>query len=334
MVVLLRIIIISFDAAYYNRNSDKQIMDVNMDPFTGYTLRNMNLGKIRNQGVELLFNVTPIETRDFSWDVTLNFTRNWSKVISLPEELGGAASIWGFSGGTTMYAMTGYPVGVFQAQVAERDPEGHIVVSSSTGLPQAASNYEIIGDMNNRYQLGLATTLRYKGVSLSVDFDIRKGGIMYSRTKDINYFTGNAIQTTYNDRNTFIVPNSVNKVTDSQGNVTYVENTTPISSANYYAYWGNGGLDMGSYNLIDKSFVKLRSLVIGWDLPKKWLAKTPFQGIQVSFYGNNLFLWTPSSNTFIDPETTSFGNDLEGNFGEFTSNPSSRRFGFNLKVKF
>ena len=325
---------ISFDAAYYNRNSDKQIMDVNMDPFTGYTLRNMNLGKIRNQGVELLFNVTPIETRDFSWDVTLNFTRNWSKVISLPEELGGAASIWGFSGGTTMYAMTGYPVGVFQAQVAERDPEGHIVVSSSTGLPQAASNYEIIGDMNNRYQLGLATTLRYKGVSLSVDFDIRKGGIMYSRTKDINYFTGNAIQTAYNDRNTFIVPNSVNKVTDSQGNVTYVENTTPISSANYYAYWGNGGLDMGSYNLIDKSFVKLRSLVIGWDLPKKWLAKTPFQGIQVSFYGNNLFLWTPSSNTFIDPETTSFGNDLEGNFGEFTSNPSSRRFGFNLKVKF
>ena len=188
--------------------------------------------------------------------------------------------------------------------------------------------------MNNRYQLGLATTLRYKGVSLSVDFDIRKGGIMYSRTKDINYFTGNAIQTAYNDRNTFIVPNSVNKVTDSQGNVTYVENTTPISSANYYAYWGNGGLDMGSYNLIDKSFVKLRSLVIGWDLPKKWLAKTPFQGIQVSFYGNNLFLWTPSSNTFIDPETTSFGNDLEGNFGEFTSNPSSRRFGFNLKVKF
>lgn len=66
---------ISFDASYYNRNSDKQIMSLNMDPSTGYTYRNMNLGKIRNQGVELLFNVTPIETRDFSWDVTLNFTK-------------------------------------------------------------------------------------------------------------------------------------------------------------------------------------------------------------------------------------------------------------------
>lgn len=50
--------------------------------------------------------------------------------------------------------------------------------------------------------------------------------------------------------------------------------------------------------------------------------------------GNNLFVWTPSSNTFIDPEMTSFGNDLEGNYGEYTANPSSRRFGFNLMVKF
>ena len=325
---------ISFDASYYNRNSDKQIMSLNMDPSTGYTYRNMNLGKIRNQGVELLFNVTPIETRDFSWDVTLNFTKNWSKVISLPEELGGVASIYGFSGGTGMYAMTGYPVGVFKAQVAERDPQGRIVVSAANGLPQPASDYAIIGDMNNRYQMGVSTRFSYKGVSLSADFDIRKGGIMFSRTKDINYFTGNAIQTTYNDRNNFIVPNSVNKVTDDAGNVTYVENTTPISTANYYAYWGNGGTDLGSFSLVDKSYVKLRSLVLSWDLPRKWLVKTPLQGVQVSAYGNNLFLWTPSSNTFIDPETTSFGNDLAGNFGEYTANPSSRVFGFNLKVKF
>ncbi len=109
---------------------------------------------------------------------------------------------------------------------------------------------------------------------------------------------------------------------------------TPISSGNVYAYWGAGGSDMGSGFLVNKSFVKLRSVVLAWDLPKKWLAKPPFQDVKVSAYGNNLFLWTPSSNTFIDPETTSFGNDLSGNFGEWIANPSSRRFGFNLMVKF
>ncbi len=73
---------------------------------------------------------------------------------------------------------------------------------------------------------GVSTTLKYKGVSLSADLDIRQGGVMYSRTKDINYFTGNAIQTAYNDRNTMIVPNSVNEIINADGTISYVENTT------------------------------------------------------------------------------------------------------------
>jgi len=59
-----------------------------------------------------------------------------------------------------------------------------------------------------------------------------------------------------------------------------------------------------------------------------------FQTVKLSAYGNNLFVWTPSSNTFIDPEMTSFGNDLSGKYGEYTANPSTRRFGFNVLVKF
>ncbi len=325
---------LSIDAAYYNRNTDKQIFSLSMDPASGYTAQNINLGKVRNKGIELLLTGTPIKTRNFQWDLSVNFTKNWSKVVSLPEELGGVANIYGLNGGTSMYAITGEPVGVFKAEVAEKDPEGHIVVNSSTGLPIAATDFAISGNMNNKYQMGLSTTLKYKGVSLGVDFDIREGGVMYSRTKDINYFTGNAIQTAYNDRNSFIVPNSVNKVTGSDGKVSYVENSTPISSSNIYKFWDDGGVDMGSAFLVDKSYVKLRSVALGWDIPQRWLAKTPLNAVKISAYGNNLLIWTPSSNTFIDPETTSFGNDLEGNFGEYIANPSSRRFGFNLMVKF
>lgn len=91
----------------------------------------------------------------------------------------------------------------------------------------------MVGDMNSKYTLGINTTLRYKDFSLNFVFDIRKGGKMFSRTKSINYFTGNAIQTAYNDRHIFIVPNSVNKVTASDGTVTYVENTTPCFSEQY-----------------------------------------------------------------------------------------------------
>lgn len=136
-----------------------------------------------------------------------------------------------------MYAITGMPVGVFNAQVAERDPQGQYCSNSSTVFRLKPANSGTAGDMNNKYQMGVSTNLKYKGISLGIDFDIRQGGVMYSRTKDINYFTGNAIQTAYNDRNPLIVPNSVNKIVNGE-NVTYVENTTPITSSNIYKYWG------------------------------------------------------------------------------------------------
>ena len=317
------------DFSYYDRKSDKQIFSLNMDPASGYTAMNTNLGKIGNKGIEALITLVPVRTNDFEWAITWNYTKNKNKVISLPEELGGEVNIYGFSGGTGLYAIEGEEMGIFKCYRTKTDGEGHIVVNSK-GIPLQTDDIEKVGSMNYKYQMGIGNTFRYKGVSLSIDFDIRKGGLLFSRTADISYFTGNAIQTAYNDRNPFIVPNSV----VSDGNGGYVENTTPLDPTQIYNFWNNGGFLSDESFLVDKSYVKLRSVVLSWELPKKWLSGTPLQGVKVSFFGNNLFLWTPSSNTFIDPELTSFGNDLSGNFGEYSANPSSRKFGFNVNVKF
>ncbi|MBQ4412741.1 MAG: SusC/RagA family TonB-linked outer membrane protein [Prevotella sp.] len=317
------------DFSYYDRKSDKQIFSLNMDPASGYTAMNTNLGKIGNKGIEALITLVPVRTKDFEWAITWNYTKNKNKVISLPEELGGEVNIYGFSGGTGLYAIEGEEMGIFKCYRTKTDGEGHIVVNNK-GIPLQTDDIEKVGSMNYKYQMGIGNTFRYKGVSLGIDFDIRKGGLLFSRTADISYFTGNAIQTAYNDRNPFIVPNSV----QSDGNGGYVENTTPLDPTQIYNFWNNGGFLSDESFLIDKSYVKLRSVVLSWELPKKWLSGTPLQGVKVSFFGNNLFLWTPSSNTFIDPELTSFGNDLSGNFGEYSANPSSRKFGFNVNVKF
>ena len=317
------------DFSYYDRKSDKQIFSLNMDPASGYTAMNTNLGKIGNKGIEALITLVPVRTKDFEWAITWNYTKNKNKVISLPEELGGEVNIYGFSGGTGLYAIEGEEMGIFKCYRTKTDGEGHIVVSNK-GIPLQTDDIEKVGSMNYKYQMGIGNTFRYKGVSLGIDFDIRKGGLLFSRTADISYFTGNAIQTAYNDRSPFIVPNSV----QSDGNGGYVENTTPLDPTQIYNFWNNGGFLSDESFLVDKSYVKLRSVVLSWELPKKWLSGTPLQGVKVSFFGNNLFLWTPSSNTFIDPELTSFGNDLSGNFGEYSANPSSRKFGFNVNVKF
>ena len=324
----------SFDAAYYDRNTDKQIFSLNMDPATGYTAQNMNLGKIRNRGIELLVNVTPVKIRDFQWDITWNYTKNWSKVIKLPEELGGIATIYGLSGGTSLYAIEGEPLGVFKAYVPQMTEDGKIICNDE-GQPLVNPEQQIVGSMNYKYLMGFGTTLSYKGVSLTANLDIRHGGLLYSRTKDITYFTGNAIQTAFNNRNPFIVPNSVQQIgTDDEGNPVYDENVTPLDETGIFTYWDAGGSDLDRAFLVDKGYVKLRSVILSWQLPHKWFANCFITGVNVSFFGNNLFLWTPKSNTFIDPETSTFGNDLEGNYGEFSANPSSRKFGFNVQVKF
>ncbi|MDR0506359.1 MAG: SusC/RagA family TonB-linked outer membrane protein [Dysgonamonadaceae bacterium] len=324
----------TIDASYYDRVTDKQIMPVNMDASTGYTLQVMNIGKISNKGVELLLTAKPIDTRDFGWEVSWNYTKNNNKVISLAEELGGVASLWGFTGGISMDAVVGQPIGMFKAEVVKTDPQGNIIVDAK-GFPLAKDDYEYVGNINYDYEMGFGTSFRYKGVTLTADLDIRQGGLLYSHTKGLNYFVGNAIQTTYNDRNTFIVPNSVVEVLDAEGKVVdYKENTTPVASSNIYSYWDKGATDMGRYNLIDRSFIKLRSVTLSWDLPKSWLKNTFLEAVKLSAFGNNLLLWTPQDNTFVDPELSTYGTGLEGKFGEYSSNPSSRKYGFNVMVKF
>ena len=324
----------SFDAAYYDRNTDKQIFSLNMDPATGYTAQNMNLGKIRNRGIELLVSVTPVKIGDFQWDINWNYTKNWSKVIKLPDELGGIATIYGLSGGTSLYAIEGEPLGVFKAYVPQMTEDGKIICDGE-GQPLVNPEQQIVGSMNYKYLMGFGTTLSWKGVSLTANLDVRHGGMLYSRTKDITYFTGNAIQTAFNNRNPFIVPNSVQQVLDENDNVIgYTENTTPLDETGIFTYWDAGGSELDRAFLVDKSYVKLRSVILSWQMPTKWFSKCFITGVNLSVFGNNLFLWTPKSNTFIDPETSTFGNDLEGNYGEFSANPSSRKFGFNVQVKF
>ena len=320
---------ISLDATYYNRTSDKQITQLSVDAASGYTAQNVNLGKIRNRGIELLVTLVPIRTKDFEWSLTWNYTKNNNKVLKLPEEMNGRASIYGFSGGTGLYAIEGEEMGIFEAYVAKTNDQGQIIVDKN-GLPQNTDEMVKIGSINYDYMMGIGNSLRYKDFTLSFDFDIRQGGLMFSRTHDITYFTGNAIQTAYNDRNPFVVPNSV----IDNGDGTYSENNIPLYGTTLYNYWDNGADAMGSGSLISKSYVKLRQVIFGWDLPKAWIAKTFLTGVHLSVFGNNLLMWTPSGNTFIDPEASSFGNDLTGNFGEYSSNPSSRKFGFNVNVKF
>ncbi|MGN0054072.1 MAG: SusC/RagA family TonB-linked outer membrane protein, partial [Bacteroides sp.] len=330
-----------FDVAYYNRTTSDQIFTLPVDPSTGFYYMVTNFGKVRNQGVELVVNTVPVQTKDFRWELDFNFAKNNNKVLSLPESLeGGKVSIYSFSAGNDavyMYAEEGKPLGQFYTYLPQYTADGRPIVDAN-GQPVLGTAVEDTGkNMNNDWTGGVTTALTYKGFSLSAALDIRKGGYMFSRTKNLMQFTGNGAVTTYNSRRPFIIPNSV----VSDGNGGYVENTTPLyltnsSYQNYYNNYGYG--DGGEAYLLDRSFVKLRNISLTWNVPQKWVKAMSLSGLSVTAFCNNVFTWTASDNRYVDPESTtvsqaSYG-DLATQFGELYTNPSCRIFGCNLSVKF
>ena len=324
---------INVDFAYYNRNTDDQIFTLPVDPASGYSSMVTNFGKVNNKGIELLVNFVPIQTRDFRWELGFNYAKNKNKVVSMPASLeGGMVNINSFSAGNDavyMRAVEGLPMGELFTYLPQYTDDGKMIVGSD-GQPLLGDEVEDTGkNVNPDWTGGVTTAFSWKGLTLSAALDIRKGGYMFSRTKNLMQFTGNGYMTTYNDRNPFVIPNSVY----ADG----TENSSPIYllDSSYQDWYNNYGMgEGGEFYLMDRSFVKLRNITLSYQLPRSLVSKLYLSEITLSAFANNVFTWTHKANHYIDPETSSYGNDLGGLFGETYSNPSCRIFGFNLGVKF
>ncbi|NRS89653.1 TonB-linked SusC/RagA family outer membrane protein [Flavobacterium sp. 7E] len=322
---------LSVDFSYYDSKVVNQILNLPLAASTGYTSQTANVGTISNKGIEALVTLNFFKGKNnkFGWSTTINYAKNNSILETLDPRLQQLSL-----GGTTAIAFIakeGSPIGLIQGPVALKDPNGNIVVDAN-GIPIASPEKEIYGDTQYDYTMGIGNSLSYKNVTLDFSFDIRQGGLMYSRTADITRFTGNSITTTYNNRQPFVIPGSVTQTTATDGTVSYNTNTTPIDIEHQDDYYNADATSRE--NVIDKSFIKLREIVIGYQFPKKLLSSTPVESLSFSVVGRNLFLWTPKSNQYIDPETSTFGTDLSGQFGEFSANPSTRSLGFSLKANF
>ena len=326
---------IGLDVAYYDRTSDMQIFSLPSDPATGYSTMVVNFGKVNNKGVELLLSTTPVRTANFQWDLDFNWAKNYNKVVSLPEGLEDSkSSLVGYDGVYT-YAVVGRPIGVIYTTMPLYTADGKIIVRAEDGCPDISTEYTDTGfTTQNDWIGGVSTSLRYKNFSISANLDVRWGGKMYSRTKTLLWFTGNSLENSYNDRRAFVVPNSV----ISDGNGGYVENNIPITLySSTFQYYMNGNksypLEGGLCKLVDRTYAKLRNLAVSYDLPQKWVEAMHLKGVRLSAVGNNLFLWTPVSNIYIDPDQ-GFQTDIQGTFGEIDCTVPTRYYGFNVQVKF
>ena len=323
---------LGIDAAYYKKTTTDLIMLADIAASSGYLRQTTNLGQITNTGLEFQLTATPVKIGDFKWDLIYTFTKANTILDELSEELGISEYIINSAYEAEFVAIPGEQLGQFRIPGYELSPDGKIVVGDN-GLPLEGDPI-FAGSSVPDYNMSLSNTLSYKGLKLAVLLDYQKGGHMYSYTSSITYWSGNNEQSTINDRRPWIVPNSVQKVTDNNGNVTYIENDVPIVDNWHEYYSSNTNKPIESERIIEKTFFRVREMSLSYNMNKSLIEKIGLASASVSLYGRNLLLWTPADNSFIDPETSTYGNDLVGMFGEFGGAPSVRTYGLKLNLSF
>jgi TonB-linked SusC/RagA family outer membrane protein len=338
---------LSVGFSWYKKESIDQIIPLPISPATGFTSKTVNTGQLDNNGIEFEVRGIPVMSKSgFKWEAYGTYFTNNSEVVSLYDgvdqlTLGGTSR-------TAIVANVGQPMGSFYAVDLLRDSlTGRVVVDSATGMPLTTSNLVYVGNNQPDFQFSFGSNFTYKGFTLGFLFDSKIGGQFSSRTKDVMAFVGTSLESENRDDQVW----SESVYLASDGN--YVTNTTPYHPYDYYT-----NVIPDGQHIVDASYIKLRELSLTYQFPGKWLNKTPFGSASLTLFGNNLLLWTKlSSNTdelvynkdangnfsnwtnpnkenvYADPEQNSSGASNAQGF-EFTSNPSQRNYGIDLKITF
>jgi TonB-linked SusC/RagA family outer membrane protein len=316
---------VGLDLTLYSNYTKDLIMPVSIASSSGYTQQTINAGKISNKGIELLVRGTPIKTKGFEWNTSINFAKNNSMVDELIDGVD-QLSIGNALNDAQMVAAKGHAYGQFYVVGEKRDSLGRIIIDAATGLPQVADEPKLMGTYLPKWTGSWVNSFSYKGITLTLQFDHREGGLIYSRTKDIMEFVGTSSNTVINGgRDSILIANS----SYDRGDGVYLANSRyKVDVQDYFTDQTNN-----AFNLLDGSFTKLREISVSYVIPAKYLSKTPFGNLVIGFSGRNLWLKTPAENIFIDPETSSFGTGNNQGY-EFGTIPSLKSYGFNLRATF
>jgi TonB-linked SusC/RagA family outer membrane protein len=324
---------VGVNLSYYNKVSNDQIIQRPLDPSTGYQNTFINAGKMSNKGIELSLTGTPIKSNTVTWDITVNFTKNVTKVESLPE---GSKEILinGFSNRGN-FAIEGEPLNVIKATYTEKAPDGQSIINS-TGSYQQAAEIAIIGDPNPDWLGSVITGVTWKSFNFGMQWDYVSGGQVFSYTAAVPIARGVSKDLESFDPTLPLILPGVLEQKDGSGNVTgYVTNNLPLTTA--AVFFGNtiiGGSpdDKGIY---EASRVRFREISLGYSLPQSIVSKMKLKGINISLIGNNL--WFKAINApqyaYADFDRTAYGSNNGAGF-DYLGGPSAKRYGATIKVKF
>ena len=333
-----------FDYAFYTNNTYDQIISPRGPQSTGYIFCSQNMGDVYNKGMELTIGGTPVKTRDFSWESSINVYGNRGTVKHLPD-------------GTKYLYVTDVQVGNVQAASYNDGPfmalsggewlrnENGDLVLDKNFMPQGAqsnSTQILVGNREPKFQGGWNNTLTYKGFTFNMLWEFRVGGAVFNGTEYAMTMSGMSKLTEGRDRLEITgVQASGDGYTPVETHVfeadgVYNFNGTKISGKELIKNYYTSYYYRESRNFItDVNSLRLRTISLSYELPKNVLAKTKcIKRASVSATANNLLLF---SNYHGDPEVAVSGSGITGSSSvgiDYCGVPSTASFSFGVNLTF
>ncbi|QKG80403.1 SusC/RagA family TonB-linked outer membrane protein [Tenuifilum thalassicum] len=346
---------VGLDFSYFNNVNEDLILNVPIAPSTGLYGQFMNAAKMTTNGVELSLNATPVKTSSFQWDINANFTKMKTMVDRLAP---GIEDV--FLAGFTdpqIRAVAGQVYRSFYGYDWYRDANGNVLINTDpnkgpVGYPMTNQEQGMIplGQVDPDYTVNVYNTFSYKGISLSVLIDIKKGGMMWNGTKSALNFFGVSKATenrevVYNPDGSInfdqtpaeniVVFDGVLGYVDDNGNVVTDGSTNNIPVVLDQKWFQGNGSNFGgapnSSELEKTDWFRIREITLSYRFNEKLLKSTPIKSLEVYFTGNNLLLITPY--TGIDPETNLTGAS-NGQGMDYFNMPGKKLYTFGLRLGF
>ena len=311
---------------YYQRRSEDLLLRVNIPTTTGFGSVVRNLGSLENSGVEFVLNTQNL-VGDFKWSTSLNVAYNRNKVTNINGQI-----IEAGIGRLPNRAMEGQPLGVFfgveyagvnpangDAQFFRnsKNADGSLdrTILSNSQFNQAQR--VVVGNPNPDVIAGVTNNFSYKGFDLSFQFN----GVFGNEVSVYGLGQYSMANMIYED----------NQTADQMKRWRKPGDITNVPQARYY--FGNGN-QASSRFIVDGSFVRLRTVNFGYNLPSKIVKKAKLERVRLYVsalnlltFTNNYPLWDPEVNADSFDTNIAKGND-------FYTPPQPKTILFGINVGF
>lgn len=316
---------LNVDLTVYKANNYDQILQVPIDPSSGYRWQVINGGNVANKGIEFSASYDVFKKKDgFRWKPYGNFNLFDTEIVSLADSVNNIVLSTIFGSRGTVEARVGGKFGDLYGFGYVRNENGDIVYDEF-GFPLASSELIYLGNANANFKWGFGNEFRYKNFKLNILIDGQKGGVGYSLTHAVLMEEGKLKKTLPGRMNGIIGKGVV-----SDGNGGWVPNTKVVDAGDYY--YAHFNRDQLEANTFSTDFIKLREVRFDYTFPKDITSKLKVQKAVIGVYGRDLLVF--SNWPAFDPEFASLTGDNIQKGAEIAQFPSTRNFGINLSFSF